>query len=103
MLELQDNDNVELGALTMTYMNDLFTINELKNRPYENTDDAWLSITFEMNLDVTTIERNSYTIFDMFSDVGGLFGIFSTMFGVVSGIWNYNSFDNHMVSRLFKI
>ena len=87
----------------MTYMNDLFTVNEKKTLPYENTDGAWLSITFEMSLDVTTIERNSYTMFDMFSDVGGLFGIFSTIFAMISSVWNYNSFDNFMVSRLFKI
>ena len=84
-------------------MNDLFTINEKKTLPYEQSDGAWLSVTFERSLDISTIERNSYTVFDMFSDVGGLFGIFSAIFAIMSRIWNYNSFDNFMVSRLFKI
>ena len=39
----------------------------------------------------------------MLSDVGGLSGLFVTVFAMLAGIWNFNSFDNFMVSRLFKI
>ena len=48
-------------------------------------------------------ERKVYTIIDMLSDIGGLTGIIATMFGIMNATWNYNAFDNFMVSRLFKI
>ena len=39
----------------------------------------------------------------MLSDIGGLTGIVTIVFATISGTWNYNAFDNFMVSRLFKI
>lgn len=71
--------------------------------PYEKKDSVWISVTVEMNLDVQHYERKVFTYFDMLSDIGGLTGILGTIFGLISAQWNYDSFDNHMVSRLFKI
>ena len=71
--------------------------------PYEKKDSVWISVTVEMNLDVQHYERKVFTYFDMLSDIGGLTGILGTIFGLISAQWNYHSFDNHMVSRLFKI
>ena len=48
-------------------------------------------------------ERTLYTFFELLSDVGGLSGILVTIFTVVVSIWNFNSFENIMVSNLFKI
>ena len=62
-----------------------------------------MSITLEMDLNVNNYERNVLTYFDMLSDIGGLTGILGTIFALISAQWNYNSFDNHMISRLFKI
>ena len=45
----------------------------------------------------------SYTTFDMLSEVGGLLGIMIIFSRGVIAIWNFNSFDNFLVSRLFKI
>ena len=39
----------------------------------------------------------------MLADVGGLNAMLVTFFSLLAINWNYNSFDNHMVSRLFKI
>ena len=37
------------------------------------------------------------------SDVGGFFGLLA-MFGSVSAkLWNFNSFENFLISRLYKI
>ena len=37
------------------------------------------------------------------SDVGGFFGLL-VMFGSVSAkLWNFNSFENFLISRLYKI
>ena len=84
-------------------MDDLFKINQLVPLPYEDNDNVWISVTIEMDLNVMHYERKVYTIFDMLSDVGGLSGILTTIFWVLSAIWNYQAFDNFMVSRLFKM
>ena len=39
----------------------------------------------------------------MLSDVGGLLGILTTIAALLNAMWNYQAFDNYMVSRLFKI
>ena len=56
-----------------------------------------------MDLNMIHIERKVYTVFDMLSDVGGLLGILTTFAIVLTSIWNYQAFDNFLVSRLFKI
>ena len=56
-----------------------------------------------MDLDLMQYERTVYTMFDMLSDIGGLTGIIAIVFGFINSTWNYNAFDNFMVSRLFKI
>ena len=39
---------------------------------------------------------------DWFSDVGGLHGMFFTMIATVLAFFNYNRFENYLVSKLFK-
>ena len=56
-----------------------------------------------MDLGVIYYERKIYTVFDTLSEVGGLYGIIVVFFQSVVSLWNYNSFDNYMISRLFKI
>ena len=56
-----------------------------------------------MNLDVMRYERQVYTFFDMLSDVGGLMGIIATTFHFVISLWTFQSFQDYMISRLFKI
>ena len=60
-------------------------------------------IIIERNLDLTKLERRVATLSDLMSDVGGFFGLL-VMFGrVFSRAWNFNSFDNYLVSRLYKV
>ena len=75
----------------------------MEKKTYESFDNTWISVTVEMDLGRLHYERNVYTIFDMLADVGGLNGILIIILSLLSAIWNYNSFDNFMVSRLFKI
>lgn len=102
-MELQDYDTIMLDEITKIEINNLFRLEEQKSLPYEKFDNTWVSVTIEMNLNLMHYERNVYTIFDMLSDVGGLSGLFVSCFAMFAGVWNYNSFDNFMVSRLFKI
>ena len=82
---------------------DLFKLNELKVLPYEKPDKTWISVTFEMDLNRVEYTRSRYTLFDLLSDVGGLSGIFFSVFALIMSAWNYNSLDNYMVTHLFKI
>ena len=92
-----------LDEITKIEMDHLFRLSEQKSLPYEKFDNTWVSVTLEMNLDLIHYERQVYTVFDMLSDVGGLSGLFVSSFAMLVGLWNFNSFDNFMVSRLFKI
>ena len=47
--------------------------------------------------------RKCYNILDLLSEVGGMIGILLVLFSSVVSCFNYNNFDNYMVSRLFKI
>jgi len=71
--------------------------------PYEKFDNTWISVTVERNLNMMHYERKVYTGLELLSDVGGFNGMLLLLFGVISNIWNFNNFDNFMVTRLFKI
>ena len=70
--------------------------------PYERGGLTWLQITVEMDLNRVDYSRSRYTVFDLLSDVGGLSGIFFSVFAVIMSAWNFNSLDNYMVMHLFK-
>ena len=70
---------------------------------HEYRDNVWVTFRIEMNLDLFKYERRVSTLSDLMSEVGGFFGLL-IMFGSVSAkLWNFNSFDNFLVSRLYKI
>ena len=62
-----------------------------------------MDITFELDLDRKFIMRKCYNILDLLSEVGGMIGILLVFFSSVVSCFNYNNFDNYMVSRLFKV
>ena len=62
-----------------------------------------MDITVELNLDRKFIIRKSYSFLDLLSEVGGIIGILMVFFSPVVSCFNYNNFDNYMVSRLFKV
>ena len=92
-----------LDDLTKVEYEDLFKLNQHNVLPYEKPDDVWISVTIEMDLSLIAYERTLYTFFELLSDVGGLSGILVTIFTVIVSIWNFNSFENIMVSNLFKM
>ena len=71
--------------------------------PHEWRDNVWVTLYFEMNLDLLKYERRVSTLSDLMSDVGGFFGLLIMFGSVFSKLWNFNSFDNFLVSRLYKI
>ena len=92
-----------LNDWTLTPLEDLFSFKKMELMPYEKFDDIWISVTIEMDLSLLTYERTVFTFFEMLSDIGGLSGILMTTFGALTAIWNYNAFDNMMVSYLFNV
>ena len=62
-----------------------------------------MDITIEINLSQKVIARAGYTVLDYISDMGGMQGMLISFIAWFIAIWNYNMFDNHMVTRLFKI
>ena len=49
------------------------------------------------------IARNGYTIFDYFSDVGGMQGLLLSLVSFFLGFWNYNMLDDYMITKLFRM
>ena len=99
-LELQDS-LYQFGLLTQEE-HTIFTIEEEKVRPYEIMDDIWMSITFERDLDLHKIDREVYSLLDFCSDIGGLFEALRLLFYLIIGLTNFFSFENFMVSALYK-
>jgi len=56
-----------------------------------------------MDLNMSAVSKTVYTVFDLLSDVGGLLVISVSIMAIYLGAWNYNSLDNYIVSRLFRI
>ena len=81
----------------------LFKLEQMGAWPYEKDDNVWVSVNIERDLNMNAFERTVYTSFDFLSDVGGLSGILVSGLWIFVNAWNYNSFDNYMVSNLFKM
>ena len=62
-----------------------------------------MDVTFELDLNQKFIMRKSYSFLDLLSDIGGMIGILMGIFSSIVACFNFNNFDNYMVSRLFKV
>ena len=102
-LELQDYLSVNLDKYTKIEYDSLFKLSRKDVMPYEKSDNTWVSVTIERDLDLWHYERSVYTMLDLLSDVGGFHGMLILILALVASAWSYNSLDNFMVSRLFKI
>ena len=92
-----------LGDTTKQERQDLFRVNRKETMPYEFSDNVWLSITFEMSLDLIEYEREVYTFLMMLSDIGGLAGALVTLLSLFMALWNFKAFDNYLVSKLYRV
>jgi len=81
----------------------VFKIESQSNLSYEKDYVAQMTVTIERNMDLKVIARQGYTVLDYISDLGGMQGILISSMAWLIAVWNYNKFDNHMVSRLFKV
>ena len=102
-LSLQEYDLVQLNSWAESKKKNLFKLQEQKVLPYETDDNVWISVTVEMNLNRMDYSRGRYTAFDLLSDVGGFYIMIATIFALLMAVWNYNSVDNFMVTKLFRV
>lgn len=56
--------------------------------PYERDDNVWVSITVEMDRDLTTYERTVYNLLDLLADIGGLMGSLFVFCNFIAAVWN---------------
>ena len=49
----------------------IFAIKPLTMRPYEYFDDVHIAITFEFDLNLYRIDRDTYSLLDWLGDIGG--------------------------------
>ena len=62
-----------------------------------------MDITFERDLSLLVISRDGYTVLDWISDIGGIQSILMGAVAIIVGYWNYNNFDNFLVSALYML
>ena len=94
---------VDFDSLTETQDDSIFKLNKLSDRSYELDYDAQFDLTIEMNLDTIEYKRKRYSLLDFVSDIGGIQSLLLSASAFLVGVWNYNMFDNYMVSRLYKL
>lgn len=99
-LDLQDV-LLQFGDLTEDNRN-ITTIVPYQTRPYEADDDIQVSIIYERDLDFHRVDREVYSILDWLGDVGGLYEAVQIICGTLLYLLNFMSFENYMVSELFK-
>ena len=75
----------------------------LSVRSYEKDADTQFDLTIEMNMNLKMVARDGYTILDFLSDIGGILGLLVSGITYILVLWNYNHFENFMVTRLFKL
>ena len=75
----------------------------LSVRSYEKDSDTQFDLTIEMNMNLKMIARDGYTILDFLSDIGGILGLLISGITYILVSWNYNYFENFLVTRLFKL
>ena len=90
-LELQDKRPLQLGQLTEEG-GSIFRIDYFQNRPYEFDNDAHTVLSYEFDMDMYVINRETYTSLDLLGDIGGLGEGLIIIFGFIITMFNYNTF-----------
>ena len=92
---------MQLGDFT-ALEGSIFNVRTLEVRPYEFPDDIHLSVSYEFDLDFHRIDRETYNSLDWLGDLGGLKEALAGLFGAIYVLFHYQTFENYLVSQLFK-
>ena len=59
-------------------------------------------VSYEFDLNMYRIDREAYNTLDWLGDLGGLKEALALVLGAVIALFNYNKFENYMVSELYR-
>ena len=71
-------------------------------RPYEYFDDAHIAITYEFDLNLYRIDRETYNLIDCLGDIGGLQSAVTFILGIMFSLFTYHTFEDYLVSQLYR-
>ena len=91
LLFLQDRF-INLDELTELEDDTVFRFKIEPFKSYEKDYDVQVDITIEMDLNLTVVAREGYTVLDWVSDIGGMQGMLLGFFAFMVAFWNYNQF-----------
>ena len=89
LLFLQDRF-INLDELTELEDDTVFRFKIEPFKSYEKDYDVQVDITIEMDLNLTVVAREGYTVLDWVSDIGGMQGMLLGFFAFMVAFWNYN-------------
>ena len=92
---------IQLAQLTEDER-EIFSIKPNTVRPYEYSDDVHFAVAYEFDLNMYRIDREAYNFLDWLGDLGGLKEAVIIILTFILGMFNYNVFDNYMVSQLYR-
>ena len=72
------------------------------SRPYEFKNNVHVSVTFELDLDKSVIDRQVYSILDWLGDIGGLVEALFFIGSTILAVFTFKQFDALMVSHLYR-
>ena len=61
-----------------------------------------IAITYEFDLNLYKIGRETYNFLDWLGDIGGLQSALLLFLGLVFSLFNYHTFEDHLVSELYR-
>ena len=67
-------------------------------RPYEYYDDVHTAITYEFDLNLYRIDRETYNLLDCLGDIGGLQSALMFLLGLIFSLFTYHAFEDRLVS-----
>jgi len=100
-LELQDLI-WQWGNWTKENIDSIFKIAQVGSRPYEFKNRVHVSVTFELLLDQTVIDRQVYSVLDWLGDIGGLVEALFFIGSTVMFLFQFGQFDSMLVTNLYK-
>lgn len=102
-LSLQDLA-ISLDSFTVVEAVNPFKLNELSSRPFQYDGSEFVAgIDIQNDLNLTSLQRDSYTLLDVLSDTGGIASALASLLLPFIGLLNYNHLESYISSRLFKI
>ena len=101
LLNLQDKF-INLDEITELEDSGMFNLKQAPSKPFEFNEIDMQAVSFQINLDMTIIDREIISVLDVLSDIGGLDGTLVLIVGLLLSILNYNAIGNYMVANLYK-